>query len=238
MPQDLSAVAWPVRTERLTIRPSTAADADAMFDIRSLPEVADWLPILPTDREAWRERFADPEKLAMTLAFELDGEVIGDLYLSVTDAWGQVEVADQVKGTQAEIGWVVAPEHGGKGYGTEGAAELLRICFEDLGPAAGEGAVLRRQRGVVADHGEARHAPRGVRRTRLAAPDPRLARRHDLRDPRRRVAGRTQRRGVTRRGSGPQRRRLAGADRAADDPAVHDRRPRGDVEDPERPGSR
>jgi RimJ/RimL family protein N-acetyltransferase len=133
MPQDLSAVAWPVRTERLTIRPSTAEDADAMFDIRTLPEVADWLPILPTDRETWRERFADPEKLAMTLAFELDGEVIGDLYLSLTDAWGQAEVADQVKGTQAEIGWVVAPEHGGKGYGTEGAAELLRICFEDLG---------------------------------------------------------------------------------------------------------
>ena len=133
MPQDLSAVAWPVRTERLTIRPSTAEDADAMFDIRSLPEVADWLPILPTDRETWRERFADPEKLAVTLALELDGEVIGDLYLSVTDAWGQVEVADQVKNTQAEIGWVVAPSHGGKGYGTEGAAELLRICFEDLG---------------------------------------------------------------------------------------------------------
>jgi len=133
MPQDLSAVAWPVRTERLTIRPSTAEDADAMFDIRRLPEVADWLPILPTDRESWRERFADPEKLAVTLALELNGQVIGDLYLSVTDAWGQVEVADQVKNTQAEIGWVVAPEHGGKGYGTEGAAELLRICFEDLG---------------------------------------------------------------------------------------------------------
>ena len=51
----------------------------------------------------------------------------------MTDAWAQVEVADQVKNTQAEIGWVVAPEHGGRGYGTEGAAELLRICFEDLG---------------------------------------------------------------------------------------------------------
>ena len=149
MPQDLSAVAWPVRTERLTIRPATAEDADAMFDIRSLPEVAEWLPIMPTDRESWRERFADPEKLAVTLALELDGEVIGDLYLSVTDAWGQVEVADQVKNTQAEIGWVVAPSHGGQGLRHRGrrraAADLLR------GPraAAGQGAVLRRQRGVV-----------------------------------------------------------------------------------------
>ena len=51
----------------------------------------------------------------------------------MTDAWAQAEVADQAKARQAEIGWVMAPEHGGQGYGTEGAAELLRICFEDLG---------------------------------------------------------------------------------------------------------
>jgi len=79
MPQDLSAVAWPVRTERLTLRPATPDDADAMFDIRSRPEVAEWLPILPTDRQAWAERFAEPDRLAMTLALELDGEIIGDL---------------------------------------------------------------------------------------------------------------------------------------------------------------
>ena len=133
MPQDLSAVAGRCSTDRLTIRPATAEDADAMFDIRSRPEVAEWLPILPTDRAAWAERFADPDRLAMTLAFELDGELIGDLFLSVKDAWAQAEVEDQAKNTQAEIGWVVAPEHAGHGYATEGARELLRICFEDLG---------------------------------------------------------------------------------------------------------
>ena len=233
MPQDLSAVAWPVRTERLTIRPSSAEDADAMFDIRSLPEVAEWLPILPTDRESWRERFADPEKLAVTLALELDGEVIGDLYLSVTDAWGQAEVADQVKARRPRSAGSSrrARRQGLRHRGRRrAAADLLR----GPGPAAGQGAVLRRQRGVVADHGEARHAPRGVRRTRLAAPDPRLARRHDLRDPRRRVAGRAPRRGLTADASGPERRRLAGAHRAAVDPAVHDRRPRGDLAVPQR----
>ena len=34
---------------------------------------------------------------------------------------------------QAEIGWVVDPAYAGRGYATEAAAELLRICFEDLG---------------------------------------------------------------------------------------------------------
>lgn len=133
MPQDLSAVPWPVRTERLTIRPATAEDADAMFDIRRRPEVGEWLPTLPTDRAAWAERFADPDRLSMTLAFELDGEIIGDLFLRVTDAWAQAEVEDQATSTQAEIGWVLAPEHAGHGYATEGARALLRICLEDLG---------------------------------------------------------------------------------------------------------
>jgi len=133
MPQDLSAVTWPVRTERLSFRPATPADADAMFDIRSRPEVGEWLPILPTDRAAWAERFAEPDRLATTLVLELDGEAIGDLYLSVKDGWGQAEVADRVRDVEAEIGWVVAPERAGKGYATEAAAALLRICFEDLG---------------------------------------------------------------------------------------------------------
>ena len=133
MPQDLSAVRWPVRTERLTIRPATADDADAMFEIRSRPEVGEWLPILPTDRAAWAERFVEPDRLATTLAVELDGEVIGDLYLNVTDPWAQAEVADRARNSQAEIGWVLAPEHAGRGLATEGAHELLRMCFEDLG---------------------------------------------------------------------------------------------------------
>jgi RimJ/RimL family protein N-acetyltransferase len=122
-----------VRTARLGIRPAVPDDADAMYDIRSRPEVGEWLPILPDDRAAWAERFVEPERLAATLVLELDGEPIGDLYLAVKDAWGQTEVADRTTGLEAEIGWVVAPEHAGRGYGTECAEALLRICFEDLG---------------------------------------------------------------------------------------------------------
>ena len=133
MPQDLGAVDWPVRTARLTIRPLTPDDLPALFEIRRRPEVSEWLPTLPTDRDAFVERLSDPERLAVTLALELDGELIGDLYLHLGQPWSQAEVAEQAKGTQAEIGWVVAPEHGGRGLATEAAAELLRICFEDLG---------------------------------------------------------------------------------------------------------
>lgn len=133
MSQDLSAVAWPVRTARLTIRPCTVVDLPVLFEIRRRPEVSEWLPTLPTDLDTFVERLSEPDRLAVTLALELDGELIGDLYLSVGDPWAQAEVAEQAKGTQAELGWVVAPEHGGRGLATEAAAELMRICFEDLG---------------------------------------------------------------------------------------------------------
>jgi RimJ/RimL family protein N-acetyltransferase len=133
MPQDLSAVAWPVRTARLSIRPATAADLDATWAFRQLPEVCEWLTDAPADRAAYAEIFLVPDRLASTLVVELDGAVIGDLMLRIQDPWSQSEVADQAKGVQAELGWMLAPEHAGRGYGTELAAELLRICFEDLG---------------------------------------------------------------------------------------------------------
>lgn len=126
-------MAWPLHTARLTLRPIAVADLPALFEIRSRPEVAAWLPSLPTDRDAFVARMSDPERLAITLALELDGALVGDLYLNVGDPWAQAEMAEQVKGTQAEIGWVLASEYAGRGVATEAAVELLRICFEDLG---------------------------------------------------------------------------------------------------------
>ena len=133
MPQDLSAVSWPARTARLTIRPMSVGELPALFEIRRRPEVSEWLPALPTDRDAFVERMSDPDRLAVTLALELDGALVGDLYLNVGEPWAQAEVAEQARGTQAELGWVLAPEHAGRGLATEAAAELIRICFEDLG---------------------------------------------------------------------------------------------------------
>jgi catechol 2,3-dioxygenase-like lactoylglutathione lyase family enzyme len=53
--------------------------------------------------------------------------------LAVEDAWAQSEVADQAKGVQAEVGWALDPGHGGRGLATEAVAELIRVCFEELG---------------------------------------------------------------------------------------------------------
>lgn len=132
-PQDLSAVAWPVRTERLLLRPATLGDAGPTWRIRSTPGVSEWLTGDAGDRVRYVERFADPGRLAKTLVVELDGVVVGDLMLSVEDAWAQSEVVEQARGVQAELGWVLDPSYAGRGLATEAAGALLRICFVDLG---------------------------------------------------------------------------------------------------------
>ena len=133
MTQDLSTVAWPVRTDRLTLRPAVAADLEPTWQIRRLPEVGEWLGHDSADHDEYAARFLEPGRLASTLAVELDGRVIGDLMLFLEDPWAQSDVADQAKNVQAMLGWVLDPAYGGHGYATEAVGEMIRICFEDLG---------------------------------------------------------------------------------------------------------
>jgi RimJ/RimL family protein N-acetyltransferase len=133
-PQPFDRITWPRRTERLTIRPATTADLRAVFEIRRLPEVGRWMPERPGSYEGFVLRPGKHNAMPRTLVLELDGTVIGDLYLHVTDPWAQAEVEDQVKDQQqAEIGWCLDPAQQGHGYATEAMREVVRICFEDLG---------------------------------------------------------------------------------------------------------
>ena len=127
------AVSWPVRTARLTLRPAVADDLAATWEYRRLPEVSRWLTRAPATPAEYGEHFLDPDRLARTVVVELEGEVIGDLMLKVEDAWAQAEVADRARGTQAELGWVLHPEHAGHGYATEAVRALIDLAFDDMG---------------------------------------------------------------------------------------------------------
>jgi len=133
MPRTLAELTWPARTPRLALRPATADDAGPTWKFRSKPGVSDWIPAEANDEALYLERFVAPDRIDKVLVIELDGVVIGDLMLRVEDAWAQVEVADQARGVQAELGWSIDPEYGGRGYATEAVNEAIRICFEDLG---------------------------------------------------------------------------------------------------------
>ena len=130
---------WPVRSERLQVRPMTEADIDAMWEWRRLPEVNRWLGLAPDTLEAFRERYLDPDRLAAMYLVELlpegglDPQPIGDVMIRIGDGWAQLEVVDQAKGVEAELGWVLDPAYTGRGYATEAIRAVIDACFGPLG---------------------------------------------------------------------------------------------------------
>ena len=127
----------PLHTERLTLRPATADDADPTWRFRRLESVNEWLTGCPADLDGYRELFSEPARLATTVIVTLGDDaaapIIGDFMLRREDAWAQLDVAEQARDTQAELGWVLDPAYTGHGYATEAVRELLRHCFQDLG---------------------------------------------------------------------------------------------------------
>ncbi|GGK73305.1 GNAT family N-acetyltransferase [Ornithinimicrobium pekingense] len=127
MSRALTDLAWPRRTERLLLRPPLLQDMHAVHAYRSDPATTYWLSAVATSVEEVAATLLDGVR---GLVVEHDGEVVGDLMLSVRDGWAQREAAERARGTQAELGWAVAPAHRGQGYGTEAVRELVTIAFE------------------------------------------------------------------------------------------------------------
>jgi RimJ/RimL family protein N-acetyltransferase len=119
---------WPLRTERLVLRPFEPADADA-FAVGWASE--EWTSLLlsrPMNRaevgEMVRRRMdpGDGAFVGLVVATH-DGTVVGDsmLHLQGTGL------------TEGEIGWTILPGSGGRGYATEAARAVLRLGFEHFG---------------------------------------------------------------------------------------------------------
>lgn len=126
-------IPWPLHTHRLALRPATARDASSVWRYRSLPEVTRWMTAMPADEASFTSRFVDPDRLRATLVVERDGQIVGDLRLSIEDGWGQTEVEDAARTTQAEIGWAFDPAVQGRGLAAEATQRLLMLCFDELG---------------------------------------------------------------------------------------------------------
>lgn len=122
---------YPIRTERLVLRPLTRDDTDDVFAYQSRAEVCRYIPYAPRTREQVATRMTPPQARAvieepgqaLLLAVQLRERVVGDVMLS----WVSRE-----HGT-GEVGYVFNPDYRGHGYATEAVRELLRLGFDDLG---------------------------------------------------------------------------------------------------------
>lgn len=121
------APTWPLRTERLVLRPFELGDADAFVEAWASEEWTSLLlsrPLNPAEvREMVRRRIDRADREFIGLVVEHDGEVVGDSLL-------------HLQGTglsEGEIGWTILPQHAGRGYATEAAEAVLRLGFEHFG---------------------------------------------------------------------------------------------------------
>ncbi len=132
----------PLRTGRLLLRPVTESDADAVYGYLSRADVCRYLPHGPLTHEevarrlpvhARRTRIAGDGDGVRLAVVPRDGtaeegttaraEPVGEIHLQVYSA-----------GTATlEIGWIVAPHVGGRGYATEAARALLGYAFTEVG---------------------------------------------------------------------------------------------------------
>lgn len=115
-------------TPRLRARSFTPVDVVAFAAYRADPDVAryqSWSDFTLADAEAFVTSLEGEEPgvpgdwFQIALESKTDGVLIGDLALHVD--------ADEPR--QAEIGFTLAPEQHGRGYGTEAATALLDWAF-------------------------------------------------------------------------------------------------------------
>jgi RimJ/RimL family protein N-acetyltransferase len=127
------SISFPLRTERLEMRPFVDDDLDALFAMQSDDGVTRYLPWGPQSRDQVKDLLErikpltgfDGSRHGVRLAVVLpdSGAVVGDLSLWETNG----------ERAQAEIGFVVHPDHQRRGYAAEACRALLRLGFEQVG---------------------------------------------------------------------------------------------------------
>jgi RimJ/RimL family protein N-acetyltransferase len=124
---------YPIETDRLLLRPFVASDHAALLAIHSREEVTPYIPWDVRGPEEVSRVLADKaastglehegDKLELAAVLRADGTLVGDFLLMWRSAVHRC----------AEVGFVVHPDHHGRGFATDATAELLRMGFEELG---------------------------------------------------------------------------------------------------------
>ena len=120
-----------LETERLVLRMYEPTELDALHALRDHESAVRWLYDDPATIEDSRARLARRiglTRFALTgdgigFAVDRDGQVVGDASLALASA----------EHLQGELGYIVHPDHRGRGYATEAAAAILDLAFDGFG---------------------------------------------------------------------------------------------------------
>ncbi len=124
--------AYPIETERLTLRPFSADDLEGLYAYQSLPEVARFLYWEPRTLEESRT-FLRQKMMASTIEKEGDWLVLAVVWRQTGNLMGEVNLQWRSREhRQGEIGYIFNPAFHGKGFATEAAEVVLRLGFEGL----------------------------------------------------------------------------------------------------------
>lgn len=120
----------PLSTERLELRGHRTDDIDDLVVFHSDPRITKYLPWPVRDRRQTAEALEkkvhqaqapdEGDWLVLAVVERSTGRVIGELDLKHGPA------------RSGEIGYVIAGDRQGQGFGTEALAELLRFALDDL----------------------------------------------------------------------------------------------------------
>lgn len=124
---------FPIETARLLLRPYEPDDVDAVLDLNRREDVVRYLNWDVMDRAAAQalvdrrvgqtriER--EGEGIVCATALKADGRFVGEVMLRLISETSR----------QGEVGWLIHPDVQGRGLATEGAREMLRLGFEEMG---------------------------------------------------------------------------------------------------------
>jgi len=123
---------YPLHTERLTLRPFTRGDVDAVFAYRRREDVARYLFDIPLSRDdcaqVVQQRIGqvalveEGDKIILAVELQQTAAIIGEVSL----------ILRSVDARQGEVGWIFSPDYQGQGYATEAANAVFDLGF---GPA-------------------------------------------------------------------------------------------------------
>jgi len=123
---------YPIVTERLELRPFTEADFEPLFAMYSRQDVTRYLYWSPRSHDEVRDALAvrlrstilqaEGDWLILAMQLRSTGAVAGEILLKWTSATHR----------SGEVGFVLHPDHHGRGYAGEAARQMLRLGFDEM----------------------------------------------------------------------------------------------------------